>query len=300
MNMGMDTNRAKALAERISKSRLYQDYERAFSETTHLPLSFRPVQTWQLAQSGKKFENPFCALMAKTNRSCGMCLDAQQTISQPVSKTQSAVCFAGLTDTSVPVQLGDRVLGFLQTGQVALKQPTQKTFKKIAKQILDWGGKTDLKELEAAYFHTQVLTPKAYQSMVRLLEVFGQHISMAVDQIAVQMDNAEPPPIKRAKEFIEERKTENISMRDVAKVVNVSTFYFCKMFKKATGLTFTEYLSHVRISKAKNLLLNPNLRISEIAYDIGYQSLTHFNRTFHRIVGQSPSAYRKAVITDSL
>jgi AraC-like DNA-binding protein len=198
------------------------------------------------------------------------------------------------------VQLGDQVLGFLQTGQVALQKPSQKVFKKIAKQILDWGGKTDIKELEDAYFQTQVLTPKAYQSMVRLLEVFGQHISMAVDRIAVQMDNAEPPPIKKAKQFIEERKTDNISMRDVAKVVNVSTFYFCKMFKKATGLTFTEYLSHVRIAKAKSLLLNPNLRVSEIAYDIGYQSLTHFNRTFHRVVGQSPSAYRRAVSADSV
>jgi AraC-like DNA-binding protein/ligand-binding sensor protein len=296
----METNRAKALADRISKSKLFQDYERAFSETTHMPLSFHPVQTWQLAQSGKKFENPFCALLAKTNRSCGMCLDEQQKISQPLSKTQSSVCFAGLTDTSVPVQLGDQVLGFLQTGQIALQKPSQKVFKKIAKQILDWGGKTDMKELEDAYFHTQVLTPKAYQSMVRLLEVFGQHISMAVDRIAVQTDNAEPPPIKKAKQFIEERKTENISMRDVAKVVNVSTFYFCKMFKKATGLTFTEYLSHVRIAKAKSLLLNPNLRVSEIAYDIGYQSLTHFNRTFHRVVGQSPSAYRRAVSADSV
>jgi AraC-like DNA-binding protein len=48
----------------------------------------------------------------------------------------------------------------------------------------------------------------------------------------------------------------------------------------------------VRIEKAKNLLLNPNLRISEIAYEVGFQSLTHFNRVFKRLMGDSPTDYR--------
>lgn len=296
----MDSNRVKVLAERVTNSKLFQDYEHAFSEATHLPLSFHPVESWQLAQHGKKYENEFCAILAQTNRSCGSCLESQQKISKPDGSTQSNVCFAGLIDSAVPVQLGSQVLGFLQTGQIALKKPSRDKFKKISKQLVEWGVKTDLKKLEEAYFHTQVLTQKSYQSMLRLLEVFSQHLSLAIDRIIVQQENAEPPQIKKAKQFIEDRKTEDISMRDVAKVVNVSTFYFCKMFKKATGLTFTEYLSQVRISKAKNLLLNPNLRISEIAYDIGYQSLTHFNRTFHRIVGQSPTAYRKSLASGPL
>lgn len=296
----MDSNRTKRLAERISKSKLFQDYEQAFSETTRLPLSFHPVETWQLAQRGKKYENPFCALLAESNRTCGVCLEVQQNISKPADQTQTKVCFAGLTDSAVPVKLGDRVLGFLQTGKVSLDKPSAQKFKKLTKQIVAWGVKTNLRKLKDAYFHTQALMPKAYQSMLRMLEVFGQHLSLAIDQLATQSENAEPPLIMKAKQFIEERKAENISMRDVAKVVNVSTFYFCKLFKKATGLTFTEYLSQVRISKAKNLLLNPNLRISEIAYEIGYQSLTHFNCTFHRIVGQSPTAYRKTIAEGSL
>jgi AraC-like DNA-binding protein len=64
------------------------------------------------------------------------------------------------------------------------------------------------------------------------------------------------------------------------------------MFKKATGINFTDYLSRVRTERAKNLLLNPNLRVSEIAYEVGFQSLTHFNRVFKRILGQSPTEYR--------
>ncbi len=65
------------------------------------------------------------------------------------------------------------------------------------------------------------------------------------------------------------------------------------MFKRVTGLHFTAYLSLVRIEKAKNLLLNPNARVSEIAFEAGFQSLAHFNRVFKRLSGLSPTAHRK-------
>jgi AraC-like DNA-binding protein len=106
--------------------------------------------------------------------------------------------------------------------------------------------------------------------------------------------------VTRARKFIEDNQATDISLADVAKAVNTSTFYFCKLFKKATGLNFTEYLSQVRIEKAKNLLLNPNLRVSEIGYEIGFQSLTHFNRVFRRIAGQSPTSYRERLPTVKL
>jgi AraC-like DNA-binding protein len=81
----------------------------------------------------------------------------------------------------------------------------------------------------------------------------------------------------------------------MARTLNVSTFYFCKMFKKATGLTFTDYLAHARIKRARNLLLNPHARVSEVAYACGFASLTHFNRVFKRVVGKSPTDYRRTL-----
>ena len=82
----------------------------------------------------------------------------------------------------------------------------------------------------------------------------------------------------------------------MAKAVNSSPFYFCKMFKKGTGINFTEYLSRIRIERSKNLLLNPHLRVSEIAFEVGFQSLTHFNRVFKNTVGQSPTHYREQLL----
>ena len=151
----------------------------------------------------------------------------------------------------------------------------------------------DLSKLEEAYFHTRVLTHEQYESMVRLLMIFGQHLSMVSNQMLLQQQNAESPAITRAKQFIKEHQSDELSLARVAQAVNTSTFYFCKLFKKATGLHFTDYLSRVRMEKAKNLLLNPNARVSEIAYEAGFQSLTHFNRVFKRVTGQSPTAYRR-------
>jgi AraC-like DNA-binding protein len=98
--------------------------------------------------------------------------------------------------------------------------------------------------------------------------------------------------ITRAKDFIEKNQGDDLSLASVAGAVNASTFYFCKMFKKATGLTFTEYLGRVRVEKAKSFLLNPHLRVSEVAFEVGFQSLSQFNRVFKRITGLSPTEYR--------
>ena len=64
----------------LSKSQIFRDYETAFNQATHLSLAFRPHEVWQHALHGKKHENPFCALMAKSSRSYAACLQVQQEL----------------------------------------------------------------------------------------------------------------------------------------------------------------------------------------------------------------------------
>lgn len=290
----MEREENKRLIEALSSSQIYQDYERAFSKTTGLPLSLRPIECWNSPHHGKKAENPFCALMAENNRACASCLETQAKIAAAVGATPRTVkCFAGLCDTGVPVSIGEELLGFLQTGQIMLAKPSRAQYSRIVKQLVDWGWKVDLRRLEEAYFQTRVLSPKQYESVLHLLTIFAQHLSLVSNQLLVHRANSEPPAITKAKQFIQEHQADEISLADVAKAVNTSTFYFCKMFKKTTGLNFTEYLARVRVEKARNLLLNPNLRISEVAFASGFQSLSHFNRVFRRIAGESPTRYRE-------
>jgi AraC-like DNA-binding protein/ligand-binding sensor protein len=283
------------LLEQLARSKIFEDYRKAFTAATGLPLALRAPDDWQPAHRGQPGENPFCALMAKNSKACAACLDVQGKLSEAEEGTPKTVtCFAGLADTGVPVKLGDS-FAILQTGQVLLEAPTSTGFARTSRQLIDWGRQTDLSKMEDAWFHSKVLNQAQYQAMVRLLSIFAQHLSIVGNQIAVQQRNAEPPAVQKARQFITEHQTEDLSLGMVAKAVNTSSYYFCKLFKKATGLTFTEYLSRVRIERAKNLLLNPNARVSEVAFDTGFQSLTHFNRVFRRIVGESPTEYRRRI-----
>jgi AraC-like DNA-binding protein len=287
----------RGLLEALLSSKLFQEYERAFTEATGLPIALRPVESWQLPLHGKQNEGPFCALMAERSRACGSCLEVQEKLAQAANgEPATSVCPAGLSDTVVPVRLGERLIGFLQTGQIFRKPPTQQQFERTAQLLAKWGIDMDRAVLRKAYFATRVVPAKQHEAVIKLLSIFAQHLSALTNQILVKQENAEPPLITRAKAFIAENQTESLSLGRVAKAVNSSPFYFCKLFKKATGLNFTDYLSRIRIERAKNLLLNPNLRVSEIAFEVGFQSLTHFNRVFKHTVGQSPTHYREQLV----
>ena len=190
------------------------------------------------------------------------------------------------------------MVGFLQTGQIFRKKPTAAQFKHTVRLMSQWGMRIDAERLKQAYFGTKVLSSRQHDGVVKLLSIFAQHISMVSNQILIQRENTEPPAITRAKQFIHENQAEDLSLGQVARAVHTSIFYFCKMFKKATGLNFTDYVSRIRVEKAKNLLLNRNLRVSEIAYEVGFQSLTHFNRVFKKIMGQSPTQYRGQLVSN--
>jgi AraC-like DNA-binding protein/ligand-binding sensor protein len=281
------------LIETLANSRMYQEYERAYNEATGLPVTLRPVETWQLPLHGKRKENPFCAIVAAKSRTCAACLQMQEKLCQDASHEPATMtCAYGLSETAVPVKLGQQTIGFLQTGQVMRQKPTAASFQRVVKQAGELGVDLDHEATKEAYFQTPVVSQKKLDSVSGLLSIFADHLSMKSNQIAVRQANAEPPMIARSKQFIEEHHTEDLSLGRVAQAVHSSVFYFCKLFKKVTGINFTEFLSRTRIEKAKNLLLNPNLRVSEIAYEVGFQSLTHFNRVFKKIVGESPTEYR--------
>jgi len=287
----------RALIEALVNSKIFQEYERAFNEATGLPVALRPVETWQLPHHGKRNEGPFCSLISEKSRACASCLSVQERLSELAAAEPCTIgCPNGLCDTAVPVRLGDRLIGFLQTGQVFKRKPSASQFERVSKQLAEWGIQSDRQALREAYFATRVVPARQHEAVVKLLTIFAQHLSMLSNQVVVQHENAEPPVITKAKEYILEHQTENLRLGHVAKACNTSTFYFCKMFKKITSINFTDYLSRVRIEKSKNLLLNPNLRVSEIAFEVGFQSLTHFNRVFKKILGQSPTEYRAQLL----
>ena len=281
------------LMETLEKSAMYQDYERAFCEVTGMPIALRPLETWRLPLHGKRNEAPFCSLMAGKNRTCAACLQLQQDLARDAKDgPRTMTCAYGLCETAVPVKLGEKTIGFLQTGQVLRHPPTEALFGQAVGKMKELGQEPDTAEARKAFFQTPVVSRRRLDSVESLLGIFADQLAAKGNQLAIQAANAEPPMIAKAKHFIREHHSEELSLGRVAAAVSTSLFHFCKLFKKATGLNFTEYVSRVRVEKSKDLLLNPNLRVSEIAFAAGFQSLTHFNRVFKNMVGESPTRYR--------
>lgn len=290
----LSAQQSRTLVAQLRRSQVYQDYEQAFRETTGLPITLRPLEAFDLPHHDDPKQSPFCALMSRSNQSCAACLQLQRRVEEEAQLGPKTLkCFAGMCDSAVPVRVGDNLVAFLQTGQILLHAPRKADFSKATQELLALGSAIDVKRYEEAYFQTRVVTKRQYESIIRLLTIFGQHLSALSNQLMVQVATAESPAIARARSFIAARYTEEISLGEVARSVNMSAFYFCKSFKRATGMTFTDYLARVRIERVKNLLLNPHKRVSEAAYEAGFQSLSQFNRVFRRVAGESPSDYRQ-------
>ena len=287
----MDAN--GTLLEHLTRSETFKSYERAYTEATGMPLTLRPVNTWQLPFHGMRREGPFCAVMAEKSRTCAACLQLQEKLTQDAThKAATRTCAYGLCETAVPVKLGPQTIGFLQTGQVLRQPPTEASFQRAVEQAASRGVDIDNAAAKLAFFRTPVVTQRKLDAVAGLLASFADHLAMKSNQLVVQTAHAELPIIAKAKQFIRDHYTESLSLGQVSSNVNTSRFYFCKQFRKATGVSFTEFVARTRVEKSRGFLLNRNLRISEIAFAAGFQSLTHFSRMFKRIMGETPTEYR--------
>lgn len=287
------------LVETLARSSLFREFQRAFEDATGLPLTLRAVEGWQLAHHGSRRQNGFCALMSQANRSCAACLQSQQRICEGVNGVPCTMsCSFGISESAVGVKIGQTIIAYLQTGQVFFKPPTPRRTNRALQQIREWGLDLDPQEAARRYEETRVVQQGEYQATVRLLQFFADQVGALANQIMLQQKDTEPAQIARARRFIEANYQEDLSLDAVARESGMSRYYFCKKFKQVTGVNFTHYVSRLRVEKAKNLLLNHNYRVSEIAFDIGFQSLTHFNRVFKNIAGESPSSFREHLATN--
>ena len=226
----------KSLIERLSRSQIYLEYEQAFSQTTGLPLALRPVEVWRLVHQGKKNQNPFCALIGQHSRSCAACLQVQRKIAE--SSTDGPHTFVCLR-----VCVRRRSRSGWATNSWAISKPARSFLASPPTAISTaWrnnssigDSKSTWRDLRTPIFTARCFPRAQFDAVIRLLTIFAQHLSIVSNQVVVQEENAEPPVIVKAKQYIHEHQTNDLSLSEVAKAVNTSTFYFCKMFKKATG-----------------------------------------------------------------
>jgi AraC-like DNA-binding protein/ligand-binding sensor protein len=282
----------------LSRLPVLQFYEEAFRKATGIPLKVVAPDAPRHCHDFGAMENPFCTAIRLSTAGCAHCLEAQMRAQRSAGTKlvpQQVSCFAALTDIAVPVVICGRHTATLMSGQVFRREPTERDFKMVLKMAGGGPGEEWERKVRKAYFATPVVTAERFEAIVQLLGVFAQYLADYANNHALVIVDKEPPPVTSAKQFVQAHAEEPIKLSQVIQHVNVSRFYFCKLFKKATGMTLTEYVSQVRVEKAKALLVDPSLRISEVVYAAGFGSIPQFNNVFKRIVGMPPTHYRETL-----
>lgn len=128
------------------------------------------------------------------------------------------------------------------------------------------------------------------QTMYRVLE---EYLTSCLEYCWKLIGEKESKPIRMAKEYVNEHYRDNFSLDDIAKYVCLSPNYFSILFKNEVGQGFNNYLQGVRIEKAKTLLKTTQMRVSDVAKEVGYADLKYFTKLFVKSVGVKPTEYRK-------
>ena len=133
-----------------------------------------------------------------------------------------------------------------------------------------------VKELETHVIQAMVKLAKKMSQVVEQEDIDEQHVT-----------------IDQAKQFMQDHLSEKINLKDISEHVYLSETYFSFFFKKVTGMTYIDYIQKLRMNKAKEILLETNCKIYEVAEQIGYNDYKYFSAQFKKYVAMTPKEYRK-------
>ncbi len=138
-------------------------------------------------------------------------------------------------------------------------------------------------------------TVMAFKDFNELGIWFADKICEAAQNVTVKKEEKLDSIVEEAKSYIRENYSKDISLDEVSGRVDVSPYYFTRLFKEETGETFLEYLTGLRIEKAKELMKDPDVSVKDICAQVGYSDPNYFSRIFKKAVGKTPTEYRAEV-----
>jgi AraC-like DNA-binding protein len=253
----------------------------SFQKATGLPLQFHQPGEYHVPEEDGI--PPFCRLMARGSKTCERCRETHLALQDPQGREiRSAVCFAGLTSSAVPVRCGDSLLGFLHTGHASVERPARCAEPGKSCRL---PGRSSRPGCAGACIRTPEMTGNRYEGAVEMLSLLADRV--ASSPVAVLPGGAYPA-IERAVECLRADVTRHWSLTEIAKQVGMHPGYFSERFHQHVGVTFGRFLSGLRIERARHLLEFTSLPVSDVAFASGFRSLSQFNRTFKNLTGFAP------------
>ena len=277
--------------QQLAESDAVRRQQVAFACATGLPLTLLPASEAAKASVPSAFCVEGC-MGARCNHLCqGTLLTAEHNASRTGGSTQFD-CPTGLTKVLMPVMIGGRHVGSLLAGPFRVGPLKASRHRRVMGQLKASGVGPRGDIVSASWSSSPMITREKLRAVETLLEMFAQYLAECGQRLLLHEAGQQSPLLQKIEAQLTEPSDRALSVRELAERLHISPCYFCKLFRKQTGLTFTEYRTQVRIETAKQLLLDPTRRVSEAAYESGFDSIPYFNRAFRRLVGCSPSEFR--------
>lgn len=168
-----------------------------------------------------------------------------------------------------------------------------KDFSGLCFQVL---GDTKSRILEIFERFSESLGLARFQLAIQLLSILDQAgdslVPLNRPTLIRGLSERDGKRMDQVMQFLLENRFRQVSLEEASEKANLSKEAFCRFFKLRTRKTFTQYLQHLRINEAQKLLQETDLGVSEIAFRVGFENLSYFNRSFKTITGKTPREFR--------
>jgi AraC-like DNA-binding protein len=240
-------------------------------------------------------DNDFCRAVGCSAHGCQACYRHQAELLSRLDrklKPQQACCLAGFIHLAVPVLVSGRHIATVLGGKVRLGPDNPAKFAAVERHLRRCGLDRELSELRKAWFRAPLLKRPQLRAAMRLLDQLAKLFAKTIARQPASRSPTDPPCIAEAKQFVRLHLGERLTTRQAAQSLHLNESYFCRLFRRLSGMTFHVYLAKVRVEATQAALLNTHQSIGEIAYAAGFQSIPDFDRVFKARTGQTPSEFR--------
>ncbi len=276
---------------RIAASPAVREQQVAFTCATGVPLALAPASTQSLPETDKVF----CVKGCLGGHSGTVCqrklIKAEKRAVTRVGPVQYC-CPSGLVKILVPMFIGGQHVGSLLAGPFALRSLDGDKLAQLVGKLEKCGLSDRANQLQTSWRFSPLLSSDKCRAAGTLLQMFGKYLEECGKAELRAQGSRRSALVQKVETFLAQCQSNHVSLREVAMRVNLSPCHFCAVFKKQTGVTFSQYRTRQRLEKARDLLADAERRVSDVAFEAGFESIPYFNRAFRRQFGCSPSQFR--------
>lgn len=291
----MDTHTSIDFFDYLSKSKEFKEFADILTNLIGLRAALYDKEHKRTrGLHDPKKGNPLCDLIRAKEEGlnrCNACDWEHCNLAIRSGQPLRYICHAGFIDMSIPIYVDGKHISSIMCGQFLPEPPSEKGLREFCRRNSCYGFTPS--KVRKAYYQAPYISSEQIDLVLKLFSFFVHHLCENLQRIQNLSLAQERKEISAAREYVVAHFHENITLADISKHIHMSPAYFSHLFHKLSGTNLTKYIQKTRMEAVKRKLESSTDSITQIAFDCGFNNLTHFNRVFQSHEKCTPSRYRK-------